>query len=186
MSVDSVRVALPLFQTESGGSIPASTLQLVFERCSREYAVRLNRLWHSRLPEIGHVEICTYAFHARFNDTSYAVALWSHPVARLLPQHWFELRRLAISNDAPKYTASCFLSWMVRWFKANEKTVERLISYQDTSVHKGTIYKATGWKNIGKTHKGGKVGWSNGVRTRNELNGRDVLEAVKHRWEIEL
>lgn len=186
MSVDSVRVALPLFQAEGEGSSPVSTLQLVYERCKREHAAQLNQIWHSRLPIMGGIETCSYAFHARHGDVSYAVAIWSHPVARVLPQHWFELRRLAIAPDAPKYTASSFLSWMVRWFRKNEPECGRLISYQDTSVHTGTIYRAANWTCAGRTHKGGKVGWSNRVRERNELNGRAVLEAVKHRWEIEL
>jgi hypothetical protein len=126
-----------------------------------------------------------YAFHARFEDTTYAVALWSHPVAAGLPKEWIELRRLAIAPDAPKNTASSFIGWMVRWLKKNT-THPTAVSYQDTAVHSGTIYKASGWTNKGRTHQGGKCGWSNNVRSRPELNGSEVLESIKHRWEFKL
>lgn len=182
ISVDSTRAVCPLFQTEEGGSIPASTLQIIFEQCPRKHAAALNREWHSRLPEIQWRSI-KYAFHGRYGDLSYAVALWSHPVTNMLPVKWLELRRLAIAPDAPKNTASAFIGWMVRWLRKNHPAHERLISYQDTVVHAGTIYKAAGWECTGSHHQGGACGWNNNVRHRSEDNGIDPLKALKVRWE---
>jgi hypothetical protein len=184
--VDSVRVALPLFQTEGSGASPTSTLQLSFYRCTSEFAATLNKQWHSRLPEYPQAATVSFAFRADFNGIAYAVAIWSRPIARMLPQTWYELRRYAIAPDAPKNTASRFLAWMTRYIKREHPECKKLISYQDISVHKGTIYKACGWTNKGKTHQSGKVGWNNRVRFRKEINGREVLESVKHRWELDL
>jgi hypothetical protein len=57
--------------------------------------------------------------------------------------------------------------------------IDRLISYQDTQVHKGTIYKASGWNAIHKT-KG--TSWTTKKRTRS----KDQSLADKVRWEYNL
>ena len=192
MSVDSTRVVCPLFQTEEGGSIPASTLQikqLIFERCPRPHAVELVRLWHSRLPncQYGPWE---YAFRAQHAGVTYAVALWNSPSARCLPSHWLELRRMACAPDVPKNTCSAFLSWMVRWFKKNAPDRERLISYQDTAVHQGTIYKAAGWtaeyvsQPRIRDRSGNRAGTSRKYRWN--TNGIEADASAKVRWEIPL
>ena len=181
--MDSARVALPLFQTGNGGSTPTSTLQLRFYPCHRDFAARLNMVWHSRLPNFSNECVCTFAFNAEYQDVTYAVALWSRPVARLLPQTWYELRRFAISPDAPRNTASRFLGWMARYIHKADPSCPMLVSYSDTQVHTGTIYKACGWTNVGKTHGGGACGWSNRVRFRSEINGKEVLHSIKHRWQ---
>lgn len=189
MSVDSVRVALPLFQTDRGGATPASTLQLVYERCSCEHAIRLNRMWHSRLPVItkSQFRFCDpLFFHARCGDVTYAVAAWSNPVARHLPQYWYELRRLAVSPDAPRFTCSSFLSWMVRWIRKHKPDSERLISYSDCAVHDGTIYRASNWNMAAIRKPDSNWGIRLGKRTRLRLNGNDPVQSQKYRWEIEL
>ena len=145
---DVVRVAYPLFQTEGEGSIPISALQakdLTFDKCHKQFAVDLVGCWHSRLPNCQSGP-WQFAFHAFYNEITFAVALWNNPCTRSLPSHWLELRRMACSPDAPKYTASRFLAWMVRYFRDTQAHRERCISYQDTAVHKGTIYKACGWE----------------------------------------
>jgi hypothetical protein len=57
-----------------------------------------------------------------------------------------ELRRLAIAPDAPKNSGSRLLSIMAAMMKAAYPSLKRLISYQACDIHKGTIYKAAGWK----------------------------------------
>lgn len=52
---------------------------------------------------------------------------------------------MAIAPDAPKNLASRFLSIMVKEIRRARPDIIKLISYQDTAVHKGTIYKASGW-----------------------------------------
>lgn len=115
---DSIRVVHPLFnQAEGGGAIPTSALSLHLDRIDIKTARTLNR-----------------------------AAIWTHPIARNLPQDtWLELRRLAIAPDAPKNTASRLLAVMAKLIRASRPEIDCLVSYQDTEVHTGSIYKAAGW-----------------------------------------
>jgi len=141
----------------------------------------LNTRWHSRLPKIGnsHFRVC---YLAECGNLIYAVATWSNPVARLLPQReWLELRRFAICDDSPKFTASRMLGWMRRDILKRFSEVNRLISYQDLSAHSGTIYKAAGWKHAEnfKPRARGWTGWGN--RPRKGRTNQAV--APRMRWE---
>ena len=117
-------------QLRKGGSIPTPTCSKLFKDCisfiphrkqyttdftaqfeigliSPERAIDLNRVWHSHMPiyRTGYsvMQHCKVCYGAIFENMFYAVAIWSHPNARNLPQHtWLELRRMAISGDAPK------------------------------------------------------------------------------------
>jgi len=122
-----------------------------------------------------------FAFHAKCGGVSYAVALWSTPVARMLPGNWLELRRLACSPEMPKNGASSFLAWMVRYLRKKSPATERLISYQDTEVHSGTIYRAQGWA-VGYTGTSGDS-WDRPNRSRPNLNGDETIASAKIRWE---
>lgn len=174
-----VRVAYPLFQAEGGGSIPTSALQLRFEVIDRTTMEALNRKWHSRLPRLVTACPCQAYYGAEFDGLWYAVAAWSQPVARMLPQDWFELRRLAIADDAPKNTATRMIGWMVRDIRRRFPEVVRLVSYQDTAVHTGTIYKAAGWTAT-NIDAGGE--WSRPSRLRNAVQSG----SPKQRWELDL
>jgi len=172
---DDARVACPLFQAEYGGSQPTSALHLRFSRMDIHRALKLNRKWHSRLPELTNWQGCL-AFGAECNNVTYAVALWGQPVARMLNgRGWIELRRMAIADDAPKNTASRMIGWMLRELRKDGRWT-RAISYQDTAVHAGTIYKASGWT-VGNRSEGGE--WSRPSR------GRDKVQTAseKVRWE---
>jgi len=144
-------VAYPLFHNGKGGSTPTSPLQFDIGQIDAYRAVELNRKWHSHMPEYRygasiwhHVKI---AYGAHFDGKYYAAAIWSKPNARNLPQDTvLELRRMAICSDAPKNTASRMIRIMVADIKKRYPKIQRVISYQDTAVHKGTIYKASGWK----------------------------------------
>jgi len=152
---DSVRIACPLFQAEGGGVTPTSALQLQVNRMEAKKAAVLNSIWHSRMPEIANWFQC-FAYGAEYSGLFYAVALWGPPIARMLNgRGWLELRRMAIASDAPKFTASRMISIMVRDIKRNRLDICRLISYQDTAVHTGTIYKAAGWYSD-RTDRGGE------------------------------
>lgn len=107
----------------------------------------------------------------------FAVAIWSNPVARNLPQDtWLELRRLAIAPDAPKNTASRMLGVMARLIRKEKPQVERLVSYHDTEVHTGGIYRAAGWTAT-TVNKDGN--WTRPNRNRPKAQS----EAAKQRWE---
>ena len=145
---ESIRVMRPSDQMGEGGSIPTSALQLWVERIDTEIAIACNGLWHSHLPRLGRgaVRIPFPSFGAVFGGRLYAVAIWSNPAARMLPQReWLELRRLALAPDAPKYTASWMLGVMARLIRREMSHVTTLVSYHDTSIHCGTVYSAAGW-----------------------------------------
>jgi hypothetical protein len=182
---DDVRAAYPLFHAGGGGSTPTSALQLFFYATDRETFARCNMAWHSRLPKIG----CSQGrvFYAAEHDGGIlAVAMWSNPVARLLPQNeWLELRRFAIASDAPKNTASRMLAWMTRDIRKRFPDVVRLISYQDCEAHAGTIYRAAGWKHAENyvSRKRGlapTTGWA----SRHRSGRTDQAVAPRMRWEL--
>ena len=177
------RVAHPLFHAEGGGSTPTSALDLFFRACDDATLKGLNRAWHSTLPELGNSygRVC---YAAECGGLFYAVAMWSNPVARKLPQTtWLELRRFAIHNSRPKNTASRMLGWMARDIRKRFPKVVRLISYQDLGAHSGTIYRAAGWKQAENyRHNGGKLGW----RSRYRSGATGQKTSPRMRWEKEL
>ncbi len=177
------RVACPLFQAEYGGSKPTSALQLRIGKMSTRAAMQLNRQWHSRLPNLGNAFQCV-AFGAQCNNVFYAVAFWSAPVARLLNgKGMYELRRMAGADDAPKNTASRMLAIMAMQIRREMPNVSKLISYQDTAVHKGTIYKAAGWQPVERPEGWGK-GWGKGWQSRDRNKEQTLADKV--RWEYAL
>jgi len=180
---EGVRVAYPLFQAGGGGSTPTSALQLRVEPLSYSDARKLNRLWHSRLPKLPPGVPSGFAFGAEFGGLWYAAAVWSLPVARLLPNDGtcLELRRLAIAPDAPRNTASRMLAVMARLIANDRPDVNRLVSYQDTEVHTGGIYAAAGWK---ATHRSEGDDWTG--RTGRENRQPSQTTAPKVRWELVL
>ena len=188
---DSVRVSMPLFHGGGRGSSPTSALQLHFELIGRKRALALNALWHSMLPRLPEWNVYTkhgICYGAIYEGIYYAIAIWSRPVSRQLDDgNTFELRRMAIANDAPKNTASRMMGWMIRELKKSKWT--KAISYQDAEVHAGTIYKASGWTSVAVSN--GKAGWNTGGKTygvRRVVKAQHdpVSNSPKVRWEISL
>lgn len=181
-SADSAEAAYPLFQEEEGGSTPTSALQLRVRECSSAMFREYNRKWHSRLPEPGAFYVHGMYFAAEHEGRCYAVAGWSEPIAPMLSHKGiFELRRFAISPDAPKNTASRVLSVMVRLVKAGKPQKIRLVSYQDTEVHTGGIYKAQGW-HIGRIMPLGEKTFAGHIRPMKHVQST----APKIRWELDI
>lgn len=186
LSGDDVRKAYPLFQMGSGGASPTSPLQMKVNKLSVKHACKLNELWHSVLPRISEGNIYRNRYQvcyvAEYDGIYYAVAIWTSPVAenRFKNGHkMLELRRMAIANDAPKYTASWMLGIMRKMIAREFQEVKRLISYQDTDIHLGTIYKASGWKPANKTKY---TSWTTDSRERND----EQTKADKVRWEYQI
>lgn len=172
------RVAYPLFQGSMGGSIPTSPLQFTVYEISFQRAKQLNREWHSRLPKFGGTAKVSYG--AKYDGIFYAIAMWSNPVARMLPQDtWLELKRMAIAPDAPKNTASRMIKIMISMIKNKYPEITTVISYQDTAVHLGTIYKSSGWK-IGRYSEGGE--WTRPSRWSPKVQS----DSPKIRWQKEI
>jgi len=86
---------------------------------------------------------------------------------------------MAIADDAPKNTASRMIGVMRKIIKKTLPHITLLISYQDTEVHQGTIYKASGWYFASK-NKG--TSWTNNNRKRN----KEQSLSDKVRWEFRL
>jgi hypothetical protein len=174
-------LAIPLFTEEygTGNELPSSSKELSIKLMDKKQAAILNEKWHSRLPEIRNWWNCI-AFGAEYQNRWFAIALWGPPIsASLNDRNWYELRRMAICDDAPKYTATYMLGKMIKWLQQNTK-YEKLISYQDTSVHTGTIYKAGNWK---KGLVSGGSAWNHTGKIRKE---GPTKNAVKIRWEYDL
>lgn len=99
-----------------------------------------------------------------FGDTGepYAAVIYGVPVNRNWPQDVLELQRLVRINDFEQ-PLSKFVTWSLRWLKANT-SVPFAISYADTGQgHHGGIYQACGWKFVG-TRESGHIGFDDGTR----------------------
>lgn len=162
------------------GLEPTSPKDLELVKIAAPFASRLNALWHSRLPDIHWSNIVRnrhyICFGAMFDWQYYACAIWSSPVNQNFDfDTVLELRRLAIAPGAPKFTATWIIGKMVKRIRVELPTIERLISYQDTEVHTGTIYKAANWAQVADVPF---VAW-NVSRHRNTAQST----ADKVRWE---
>ena len=166
---------------------PPSTPKLFsFPVIRAQTACLLNEQWHSRLPVIDWSNVVRnthyICFAAEYEGEYYASGIWSSPVAQnrfKYGKQILELRRLAISPEAPRNTATRMLGQMRRHIGTAMPDIALLISYQDTEVHSGTIYKADNW--IAQQESPG-VSWTTGNRVRNP----DQTTAVKIRWEKRL
>jgi len=174
---ESIRAMHPLFQVGQGGSIPTSPLHLRFFEVDKEWASRLNREWHSRFPELGGgaARVC---YGAQHEGRMYAVAVWTNPSSPKLPQFsWLMLKRYAIADDAPRYTASRMLGWMTRDVRPRFTEVTTLVSYYDPDVHDGSIYAACGWSNPVITRRTKSTRWKN--RTRRHTGNADAQRVAR-------
>jgi hypothetical protein len=147
-------------------------------------ASRLNGIWHSRLPIIKPSNIIRnknyICFGLFIDELCYGIAIWSSPVSASLDfKSILELRRMALSPNCPKNTATWFLSKCIKQIKIRFPQIIKLISYQDTLVHKGTIYSAGNWKANYKTKFSP---WTTKRRKRNI----EQAPTDKVRWEYEL
>tara|TARA_R110002020_G_C15858727_1_gene736920 strand:- start:46 stop:615 length:570 start_codon:yes stop_codon:yes gene_type:complete len=180
---DSTTVVHPLFQEEDDGSIPISPLQLLIEETNVNKVIELNELWHSVLPQTSKSNLVRNRykifFVATYKNRYYASAIWTSPVASNRIKNgllWLELRRFAISNNAPKNTATRMLSIMKNLIHKKFPEILGLLSYQAIDHHKGTIYKAAGWVS---TKKSKSVEWHIGKK-RNKMQ----TKSDKIRWEL--
>ena len=178
------RRAYPLFDAVVAQAKAIKARHLTMERCRTDHAVTLVRAWHSRLPNTQDGP-WQWAFRAHYCGQTYAVALWNNPSARTLPAEWLELRRMACAPDAPRNTASRFLGWMLRYFREHIGT-GHCISYQDTEVHSGTIYRAAGWEveHVSHARARDRAPLRAGTKRlyRSNLNGAVPDSAPKVRW----
>jgi hypothetical protein len=175
-----------LFDIEERLEPPTSPKQFSFEIIRAQTACQLNEQWHSRLPIIDWSNVVRnthyICFGAKFQGEFYASAIWSSPVAQnrfKYGRQILELRRMAVSPEAPKNTATRMLAYMRKYIATYMPDIALLISYQDTEVHLGTIYKADNWIAVSTTEG---TSWTTDKRVRNQ----DQTLADKVRWEYKL
>ena len=164
-------------------TVAVSAKQLTIERIDLTTATDANWHWHSQLPDIGGLGFGDrlWCYGAVFDNGLYGVAIWTRPIAanrmRRPTEHLLELRRLAIPEYAPKYTATRMLGRMARTIRSTDSNVCTLLSYQMTDIHSGTIYKAANWTAVNQqtTHQT----WNTHTRHR----PADQSTAPKVRWE---
>ena len=153
---DSTLVVRPLFQEEEGGSIPTSTLQLVFRRIDPAAAMVAYKRWHylGDTPFISQVN-----FGAYFEQTFQGAISYGPPNAtdlegyfdRFTQDGWWEIKRLCLSPICPKNSESRFIAITSRLLK-RYCLVKGIVTYADDAQgHQGTIYKASGFKALGLT-----------------------------------
>ena len=168
-------------------TIVDSPKQFNLVEISAQGACRINGEFHSRFPYIHWSNVVRnkhyICFGLFYENVAYGSAIWSSPIAgNRLKDGWkmLELRRLALCQECPKNTATWMLAKMEKDIRKRFPDIIKLISYQDTEVHQGTIYKAANWVATSKTKAG--LSWSDLGRTRNA----EQSQASKVRWEREL
>ena len=161
--------------------------EIEIQETRAQIACMLNELWHSKLPKIhwsNFVRNKHYVCYAiKYKQAIIGGAIWSSPVAanrfkdgdKLL-----ELRRLALSDVCPRNTASFVISSMIKDIKVRFPELIRLVSYQDTEAHLGTIYKASNW--TAAPIQTSLLDWTTSKRKRSSLQST----ADKVRWEYNL
>jgi len=160
-----------------------STKEIVIEECRAQIACMLNELWHSSLPKIHWSNVARNTHHVcyvfKYKQAIIGVGIWSSPVAQNRMKEGktiLELRRLALSDVCPKNTATRTIAEMIKRIRIKFPEITKLISYQDTKVHLGTIYKAANWKMAEQVPL---IDWNTASRKRNKLQS----DASKIRWE---
>ena len=161
--------------------------EIEIQETRAQIACMLNELWHSKLPKIHWSNVVRnkhYVCYAiKYKQAIIGVAIWSSPVAanrfkdgdKLL-----ELRRLALSDVCPRNNASFVISSMIKDIKVRFPELIRLVSYQDTEAHLGTIYKASNW--TAAPIQTSLLDWTTSKRKRSSLQST----ADKVRWEYNL
>lgn len=163
-----------------------SPKQIEIYECKAQVACILNELWHSTLPKIHWSNVVRNTYYVcyvfMYKGSIIGVAIWSSPTAQNRYKQEdkdtiLELRRLALSDMFPKNGATRVISIMTKKIKQKFPKVKRLISYQETESHHGTIYKASNWTPVKKIKT---YSWNKG----GERSRADVqTTSDKVRWE---
>ncbi|MGQ9498206.1 MAG: XF1762 family protein [Desulfotomaculales bacterium] len=110
------------------------------------------------------------------------VMMFTHPCARFEDQeHTLELSRMVLLDCCPRNSESRSLGLAARWVKRNMPQIRRMVTYADPAQgHRGTIYRAAGWRFLGNTE--GRP-WSHSRRVRRDAAvGRKLkFELILHR-----
>ncbi|WP_051275799.1 XF1762 family protein [Desulfovirgula thermocuniculi] len=113
-----------------------------------------------------------------YGDRLVGVLVFGRPSARLEDQrHTLELTRMVLLDECPRNSESRALALAVKWVRRNMPGIRRLIAYADPGRgHQGTVYRAAGWRLVGRT-AGGR--WTRTGRSR-----RDAAAGPKLKFEL--
>ncbi len=144
------------FLSDEGGSIPTSPLQYHIRKVNSLTASNFYSRWHY----LGNTDfISTVNYGAYFENICHGVISYGSPNAKKMKNYydentqkgWWEIKRLAMVDDAPKNSESRFIK-VSRILLRKEFFVKGILTLADTSVnHTGIIYRASGFKYIGLT-----------------------------------
>ena len=184
---DSIKVTRSLFQVREGGAVPTSAHNFELSGNSREFelscisrqlAKACYRQWHY-LGDMGFIS--THNFGVFLESKLLGCISYGSPNAtelkgyfdRFSQKGWWEIKRLALSDELPKNSESKSIGISLRLLRKME-TVKGVVTYADTKVgHVGTIYKASGFEYKGLTAPK-KDFWVNGkIQQRGKTKGVD-------------
>lgn len=114
-----------------------------------------------------------------YGERLVGVLVFGRPSARLEDQRrTLELTRMVLLDECSRNSESRALALAVRWIWKNMPGIRRLIAYADPGrEHRGTVYRAAGWRLVGRTN-GGR--WSCPSRPRR----RDAAVGPKLKFEL--
>jgi len=148
------KVAYPLFLEEKGGAVPTSPLQLFVKRISKLTASKFYERWHY-LGKSGFISTINYG--AYYDGWIVGAISYGAPNAtemkgyfdRHNQEGWWEIKRLAMTDSAPKNCESRFIAVSTRLLRKSAKVIG-IVTLADSGVgHVGTIYKASGFTYLG-------------------------------------
>ena len=153
----SVTATRPLFQGGEGSSTLTSPHQLFIQPVTKNEAASCYRAFHY-LGDTGFMS--THDFGVYFNSELVGCISYGIPNAREIkgiysekemPQ-WFEIKRLALSDDCPKNSESRVIAITLRLIRKSCPHILGVITYADTEAgHTGIIYRAAGFEYRGLT-----------------------------------
>lgn len=164
MSGDSLNGQGGLFQQTDGGSIPTSPLQisakdLIVFRIDMGMADKYS-IEHHYLHRTAKNSKIAFGVRSKHDTILRGIVIWGAPVAKINQKVYMELRRMFLEDSLPKNSESRVMSICIRQIKRLFPNVRLLISYSDLSMgHSGTIYKASGWINLGVIKGDPNGGW---------------------------
>jgi len=101
-----------------------------------------------------------------------------------------ELRRLVLTDGAPKYSESRVVSLTIKWLKKHAKDLKIIVSYADPAHgHTGVVYKASNFNYVGVSaaDKGffdpetQKTYHSRALRTKYKGEYKPFVERLRHK-----
>lgn len=158
------------FQTEDGGAIPTSPLQVKSCRVhlvTRSEVKGFIEKWHYSQSINGLKSNFCFKLVTPTGETIGAAIFGS----MAMHNQWkrfgnsedevIELRRLCCVDDTPKNVESFFIAYMVRWLRKNT-SYKVVVSYADADFgHAGTIYKASNFVQVDFRKGAPVILWNN-------------------------